>query len=84
METDLIVGGLLFHDNVRQMCKKRGIRVVRLSGEVLLGLILSSTRLGSAFAPWRRVCNNGEGMCLVSAMQMGFHTSGRKSRFAPT
>ena len=33
METDLIVGGLLFHDNVHRMCKKKGIRIVRVSGE---------------------------------------------------
>ncbi len=33
METDLIVGGLLFHDNVQRMCKKKGIRIVRVSGE---------------------------------------------------
>lgn len=48
MEADLIVGGLLFHDNVRQICKEGGIRVVRLSKEVSLGLTLSSTRLGPA------------------------------------
>jgi hypothetical protein len=33
METDLIVGGLLFHDNVYKMCKKKGIHIVRVSGE---------------------------------------------------
>lgn len=41
-------------------------------GGVLLGLILSSTRLGPAFAPWRHVCNNVEGMCLFSYAAYGF------------